>query len=189
MMTEADMVAGCRRGDRQAQHAVYLQTAPRIHRLLLRMTRNADDAADLTQQTFLQAFSRIGQFDGRATLATWIYRIAVTEGLQWLRRVRRNATQQSTAVVTDAPAASPAAGIDLKLDMEDALARMDPIDQTMLLLRYDAGKDYRAIAEIVNCPEGTVASRLHRARQRLRALLAGGPDAREETRAPVHRST
>jgi len=186
-MHDAELIERCRQGDRRAQHELYTRTAPRIHRLLLRMTRNADDAAELTQQTYLLAFSRISQFHGRSALATWVYRIAVTEGLQWLRRNRQPATPRPSEFL-DQSAASPAPDADLKLDMEDAMARLDPVDRVMLLLRYAAGEDYRAIAEIVNCAEGTVASRLHRARQRLRAIYQPETPAREETTSPAHRT-
>lgn len=185
MRTESEILEGCRRGDRDAQRALYDRTADRVHRLMLRMTRNADDAADLTQQTYLRAFSCIAQFDGRAALATWLYRIAVTEALQHLRRQRRPATPRTRAELEPATPSALTA-LEVRLDVEEALHRLDPVDRTMLLLRYDAGEDYRAIAAIVNCAEGTVASRLHRARQRLRALLAPAPRAREETGGGVH---
>jgi RNA polymerase sigma-70 factor (ECF subfamily) len=189
MMTEAEIHAGCRRGDRQAQQDLYTRTVQRIHRLLVRMTRNADDAAELTQQTYLRAFTRIDQFDGRSALATWLYRIAVTEGLQWLRRNRRDDAPVVTPLVEQAAAGDPAFQArlgDLKLDMNEALYRLDPIDRTMLLLRYDAGEDYRAIAQIVDCAEGTVASRLHRARERLRGLLEASYQPGEENATSVH---
>lgn len=185
VMTEAQIVEGCRSGDREARHTLYAQTVDRIYRLLLRMTRNADDAFDLAQQTYINAFTRIHQFDGRSALGTWVYRIAVTEGLQWLRRSRRGDASR------DGPPARPAAAgdqqaVDVRLDVDAALAQLDPLERTMLLLRYDAGEDYASIARIVGCAEGTVASRLHRARERMRGLLRASYALREETSRPVH---
>ena len=95
-MTERELVELCRRGDRQAQRALYDQTAEAIYRLALRMTRNADDAFDVAQDTYVRAFTRIEQFDGRSSLATWLHRIAVNEALQLLRR-RKNEQHHGVA--------------------------------------------------------------------------------------------
>ncbi|NOX58249.1 MAG: sigma-70 family RNA polymerase sigma factor [Planctomycetes bacterium] len=170
-MTEAEILEGCRRGDDRARHALYLQTSERIHRLLLRMVRDPEHALDLVQDTFIKAFTRIDQFDGRSAIATWLHRVAVTEALQHLRRQRRSINPDALwPESTDA--SDPAQGADVRIDIEDALAKLDPDDRAVLLLRYDGGHDYRAIATILDCAEGTVASRLHRARERLRLVLA-----------------
>ncbi len=78
---ERQIVAGCKQGDREAQRQLYDLTSERIHRLMLRMTRSADDAFDLTQEAYMRAFTQIGQFDGRSSLGTWLYRIAVNQAL------------------------------------------------------------------------------------------------------------
>lgn len=169
-MTEAEILDGCRRGDRQARHELYVQTSTRVYRLLLRMTREHETALDLAQATYLKVFTRISQFDGRAAIATWIHRIAVTEALQYLRAQGRNAGMPGSAAESvDSISENQAA--DVRMDIEDALALLEPLDRTILLLRYDVGHDYRAIAETLDCAEGTVASRLNRARERLRFVL------------------
>lgn len=170
-MTEAEILDGCRRGDRQAQRELYVRTSARIHRLLLRMTRDSEVALDLAQATYLKAFTRIGQFDGRAALATWLHRIAVTEALQYFRRQGFDAGAPALSPEVVDTASGGARVADIRMDIEDALALLDPVDRTMLLLHYDAGHDYRVMAEILDCAEGTVASRLHRARNRLRLVL------------------
>ena len=178
-MTEAEIRDGCRRGDRKAQRELYAQTSARIHRILLRITRDSEAALDLAQVTYLKAFSRIGQFDGRAALATWLHRIAVTEALQYLRSQGRNAV--ATATPTEAvDSARGNLAADVRMDVDDALALLDPVDRAMLLLHYDAGHDYRAMAEILDCAEGTVASRLHRARERLRLVLKNSYSLEED---------
>ena len=81
ILTESELVDGCRKGEREAQRELYARTCERIYALLLRMTRHPEDAFDLAQDTYLRAFARIGQFDGRSSLATWLYSIAVTQAL------------------------------------------------------------------------------------------------------------
>ncbi len=187
-LTDDQLVAGCQRGDRAAQHELYARTSERIHRLLLRMTHNADDAFDLAQETYVHAFTRIAQFDQRSTIATWLYRIAVNEALQFLRRkaTGRAALARRTAPPTDGNGDGREA---LRIDVDAALAAASPEDRAMLILRYQEGLDYAAIAEISGIAAGTVASRLNRARQRIRHALQTGYAAEEETRPAAHPTT
>ncbi len=184
-MTESELVELCRKGNREAQRCLYAQTSERVYQLLLRMTRNADTALDLAQQTYLRAFTRIGQFDGRSSVATWLYRIAVTEALQFLRREKRIRIDRNTDD-SRATAESPSHQSDLKLDLAEALTTLDPTDRSMLLLRYHQGLDYRTIAETVGCPLGTVASRLNRARLHLRNRLKKSYASGEENESGRH---
>ena len=83
---EQELVEGCWRQDRSAQRQLYELTSEKIHRLMLRMTRNADDAFDLAQDTYLRAFARMDRFDGRSSLATWLYRIAINCCKDWVKQ-------------------------------------------------------------------------------------------------------
>jgi len=76
--------------------------------------------------------------------------------------------------------------MEAKHDVEDALARLEPDDRAVLLLRYQEGLDYHQISEVMDCPPGTVASRLNRARHAIRGLLADGYDPGEETSDQTH---
>lgn len=184
-MTDAELIKGCKRGDREAQQELYVRTSEKIYGLLLRMTRNPDAAFDLAQDAYLRAFSRIGQFNGESSLATWLYRIAVNEALQFLRRkkplelVKRSENEFPTGV-------DDAEKIDARLDLDEALRRMYPEDRAILLLRYQEGLDYRDIAAVLDCPAGTVASRLNRARHSVRELLAGAYETVEESQGTTH---
>ncbi len=74
----------------------------------------------------------------------------------------------------------------VRIDVKDALESLAATDRAMLLLRYQEGLDYRSMAEVLGCAEGTIASRLNRARQRLRDLLAGGYETREGSNRAEH---
>jgi RNA polymerase sigma-70 factor (ECF subfamily) len=169
-VNEHDLVERCREGNREAQRELYDRTSERIYRLLLKMTANPDDAFDLAQETYLKAFTRISQFDGRSSVATWLYRVAVNEALQFLRRAKQKRMKLEEIGLDDHTGSA----IDqsaVKLDVNEALAALTPDDRSVLLLRYQEGLDYRAIAEVMGCAAGTVASRLNRARGRLRGIL------------------
>jgi len=202
LVTDQELAQRCRDGDRQARRTLYDRTADRIYRLALRMTRNPDDAFDLAQETYLRAFTHMDQFDGRSSLATWLYRIALNEVLHFLRQRagrsrqlhriaaeqqaarRQQGSPQSRPVSDRAPEADPAR----RLDVQEALARLDETDRIVLLLRYQEGFNYRDLAEVMQCEPGTVASRLNRARHRLAELLAAWDERREEP-APVEHPT
>ena len=170
-MNEKDLIDHCRAGERDAQRALFERTSTGIYRLLLRMTGDPDAAADLTQETYVKGFQGLDQFDGRsAAISTWLYRIAVNEALQFRRRQTVAALKLQALVPTRATEAQ-RPQVDVRLDMEAALAELASDDRALLLLRYQEELDYRDIAEILVCPEGTVASRLNRARDRLRGIL------------------
>ncbi|MDX2199480.1 MAG: sigma-70 family RNA polymerase sigma factor [Phycisphaerae bacterium] len=183
---EHELVARCRRGDREAQRALYEQTSQRVFRLLARMTRSREVAEELAQETYLKAFSAFASFGERSSVHTWLHRIAVNEALQWLRR-SRPMTANPKAVDEMSNPASDGQTTAMRIDIETAMAELDPVDRAMLLLRYQEGLDYRAIAEISDVAMGTVASRLNRARERLRGLLRDFAPEREEGQSTKHR--
>jgi RNA polymerase sigma-70 factor (ECF subfamily) len=192
-VNDHELIEACRNGDRNAQRELFERTSGRVYRLLLRLTGNPDDAFDLTQETFLKGFTHIDRFDGRSSVATWLHRIAVNEALQYLRRaqtLRRKIDELAGGAATTYDATEAVTG---RLDVEDALAQLPPDDRVIVLLRYQEGLDYRTITEVTGVPEGTVASRLNRARERLRNILKPCPEPRrkgyasvEENRAAVH---
>jgi RNA polymerase sigma-70 factor (ECF subfamily) len=188
-VTEAELVRLCARGDWIAREALYRRYAGRILAILSRMARNEQDALDLLQETFLKAYRNIGRFEEHASLDTWLHRIAVNEALQWMRRRgreergRRGMAAQSRGHDTLADASH-----DLRMDVESALERLPETDRAILVLRYEQGLDYAAIASVMDVAPGTVASRLNRARARLRETLASVWPIAEDTRAIKHPS-
>lgn len=185
-MTEKDIISGCRRGERIAQKALYDLTIDRIYRLLFRMTGKTDDASDLAQETYLRAFEGIGLFRGDSSVTTWIYRIAVNEALQHRRRSQLEQAHFKGASERKNFAEAVEQSSSSQLDVQAALGSLEPSDRTILLLRYEHGLDYRELALVLDCAEGTVASRLNRARQKMHELLAGGYDPKEEERPLNH---
>ncbi len=184
-MTEEELVQRCCDGDREAQSEFYTRTSRRIYGLLLRMTGSEEAASDLAQETYLRAFARIQDFDARSTVATWLYRIAVNEALQHLRRLQRE-RERSEPVLPDVATPGFEDHHAAKLDVAEALGALAPDDRAVLLLRYQEGLDYRRMAAVLDCAEGTVASRLNRARAKLGELLGEGYAVREEKRVGGH---
>ena len=167
---EADrtLVQACQLGDRDAQSRLYEQNVSKIFRLMVRMV-GRQDADDLTQQVFLQAFRKIQQFSGRSKFGTWLYRVAVNEALQ---HRRRHGSRPSEPLLHE-PASQTSNRIasETKEALDHALSRIEPDLRAIFLLREVDQLTYAELAEVLNVPAGTVGSRLNRARRELRAEL------------------
>ena len=163
------LLADGRSGSRAAQQQLYEQFHRPMFRLLIRMVGRSD-ADDLLQLVFLQVFRKLDQFQGQSRFETWLYRVTVNESLQHLRKQR---SRRSVSLESDI--------MDLKTDqvrdfdqkelIEYALARLDPELRSLFLLREVEQQSYAEIATALQIPEGTVASRLGRARQCLKQSL------------------
>ncbi len=131
---------------------------------------NVEAAADLTQQVFLQAFCKIDQFAERGRFERWLYRLAINEAYQHLRHKRKDRHSPLVYEPVDTSAREDRA-FEQREVMDRALARLDPELRSLFLLREMDEFSYREIAETLEIPEGTVGSRLNRARHELKNLL------------------
>ncbi len=163
------MLAGCRVGERNAQRRLYELYHQKVYRLMVR-TVGWQDAADLSQQVFLQLFRKIDQFAGRSKFKTWLYRLAVNEALQHLRREDRYKCRAiiSEPISKHTPEDKLSENKEL---LEQALLRLEPELRSIFVLREVEGLSYRELAEAMGVPEGTVGSRLNRARRALQQHL------------------
>lgn len=166
---DARLLARCLADDRQAQQQLYELTHQLVYRLMVRMV-GLQEASDLTQHIYLKLFSRLDKFSGHSKFETWLYRLAMNEALQFLRKGSRRKT---TALVGDpmSPRQSEAERGEHQELLEVAMSRIDPMLRSVFLLREVENMSYREIAEIVEIPEGTVGSRLNRARRELQNHL------------------
>jgi len=127
------------------------------------------EAADLTQQIFLQLFRKLNQFAGRSHFDTWLYRLSFNEAMQYLRKSRRS---QHFRLTHDPmiPAHAHERCDDTEL-LEKAMALLDPELRSIFVLREIEEFSYSRIAGALGIPEGTVGSRLNRARAELQRHL------------------
>lgn len=167
---DAAVLAGCRSSERGAQQRLYELSHRQVYRLMVRMV-GLQDAADVTQQVFLQVFRKMGQFAGHAKFETWLYRLAVNEALQHLRKGHRWKFQTLSREPMSHHKPEEERDEHKEL-LEQALARVEPELRSIFVLREVEGLSYREIAEAIETPQGTVGSRLNRARRELRQHLA-----------------
>ena len=165
----ADVVASCRQGDRDAQRELFEKVQVDVYRLTVRMVGLAD-AADVTQQVFLQVFRTIDQFRGESRFSTWLYRLTVNECLQHIRR-RKPVAQFPVNLELHERLPSHTVQIEQRDLLEQALEKLAADLRVIFLLREVENLDYARIADVLEIAEGTVASRLNRARRELRKHL------------------
>lgn len=170
--TEQDLVARVRRGDREAEYALYQRHAGRVHRLVYRLCADEELANDLTQDAFVRAFSRLDLFRGDATFGTWIHRIAVNLTLNAKRSEQRRA-RWIAPVDDDTPApVREQLDPDLVQSLEQAVNNLTDGQREVFLMHTFEGYTHVEIGEILGISEGTSKGRLFHARARLRQLLA-----------------
>lgn len=173
------VVERARKGDREAFASLVRTHQRRVYLIAVRMMGNHDDASDVAQEAFIRAYHGLPSFDGRSDFFTWLYRIAVNVCLNHLRRTRRQRTVPLEEVVL--PEAleqqvgeDPRRRLELKqmmLDIDQALDELSPVLRATLVLVVLEGMPYREVSEILECSEGTVAWRIHEAREKLRGRL------------------
>jgi len=153
-----------------------------VYRFLVHLTGDVHQAEDLTQETFAAAWEKIASFEGRATLATWLHRIAYTRFIDAHRAERRAAVMLERL---SRPTVSPSDPLDTVIDDDESqrlyrsLHALDAPERTMLVLHYLQGLSYREMASVLDEPTGTVKWRTCEALNRLRALLSDEVPAHE----------
>lgn len=167
---ERRLLESCRPGDHDAQRELYDRFSGKVYRLMHQMV-GASDADDLTQQVFLRVFQKLDTFAGKSKFATWLYRLASNEALQFLRRSRRSKLMSSLRFDPVEERVSTSPQIDQRDMLEWALNQLDPDLRATILLREVEGLSYHDISIALDIVEGTVASRLNRARKCLRELM------------------
>ncbi len=183
---DTQLVAAIRAGDASAWTTLFERYQVRIFSICVRMVRDREMAADLTQDTFIKVIKGLDTFDERAKLSTWVYRVTTNVCLSKLRseKLRRHASLDSMASARDGNAdrrnelgfaqhREPEAELGIERDEErqrmiDALDELSDEHRAILVLRDGRGLEYEQIADTLEIPVGTVRSRLFRARAALR---------------------
>jgi len=165
------LIERCQSGERQAfEELVGLYQKP-VYNAAYRILGNPDDAADTTQVVFLKAIERLGQYDPKYKFFSWIYRIAVNESINKLKRGRKQQPlDEKEVAATNSPEATLAAG-DLSREIQAGLMDLKEDYRTIIVLRHFSECSYAQISEILQIPEKTVKSRLYSARQLMKETL------------------
>ena len=185
-----ELIGSAKRGDRHALERLITHARPRLFAVALRMVRDRDEAEDVVQESLIKVCRHVTRFEGRSSFSTWLHRIVVNTALDRLRqtsgrreRVADRDDAASDELVDDVDATdkdesetperaylrAETAGI-----VHSALERLSPSHRQALSLRELEGESYQSIADRVQCPVGTIMSRLFHARRRMAEELAVG---------------
>ncbi len=176
------LIERCRAGDIAAFEPLVEKYRQRVWRLAFQVLRDREEAWDCAQDTFVRAFQSLASFRGQSAFYTWLFRIAMNGATDRLRarsaQARAFGNQPVPAEEWERTAPDPGArpdqaalGAERRLRIRQALDTLPPNARTIIMLSDVEGLSYREIASVLNCPIGTVMSRLHNARKRLRSAL------------------
>ena len=185
---EAKFVARLVARDESAFNELVVTYQRRVFALVFRMLGRREEAEDLAQEVFVQVFKAIDQFRGDSKLSTWIYRIAVNlckNRAKYLSRRHANDQDDVDAMADRLPFSAAKGvsvggisrpdelveGMQLEVVVKRAIAQIEPDFREVLILRDVEDMSYEEIAEVTGLADGTVKSRIHRARAQLRALV------------------
>ena len=183
--SEARFLERLRAHDERAFNELVEAYEQRVFRLVFRMLGRRDEAEDMAQEVFVQVFKAVATFRGESKLSTWIYRIAVNlckNRIKYLTRRHEGAQQELEPVAERAPLSEAKGvtfgdvarpdhmveGLQLELIVKRCIAEIDPDFREVLVLRDVEDLSYEEIAEITGLADGTVKSRIHRARAMLK---------------------
>ena len=197
---EADalLVERARRGEMAAFEMLVVKYQRRIERLIARMVRDVDLVPDIAQETFIRAYRALPQFRGESAFYTWLYRIAINTAKKTLVGMRRDPVISESSRATDeqtdetsrtenelSDGATPESLLASKEIAAAVNAAVEALSEDLrqaITLREIEGLSYDEIAEVMNCPIGTVRSRIFRAREAIAARLRPLLDTRDGAR-------
>ncbi len=184
---DAELVDRLKKGDEEAFAGLLRKYQGKVYRLAMNMTRNPEDAEEVTQDVFLAVYRKIGGFNGRAAFGTWLYRIASNAALMKLR-VRRS--EPHLSIEEEGPAFTPDGlhahpivdwsdlpdnrlfGGECRRILKEAISALPTDYRVVVVLRDIEGLSNQEVAEMLGATVPLVKSRLHRARLVLRERLA-----------------
>lgn len=178
MVDDAQLISEALSGKTPAFGDLVVRYQDRLYNTMVRVVGSTDEAYDVVQDAFVQAFVKLETFQRASQFYTWLYRIAFNLAISRRRRQKPTASlDRAREEAGDEPVsdgAGPTSGLEQQeraAQVQAALAALSEEHRAVLVLREIDGFDYEAIAEMLDLPVGTVRSRLNRARTQLREQL------------------
>lgn len=181
---EKSLLERAKTGDVKAFEMLVEAYQRKIYNIALRMIGNSDDAYDLAQEVLIRIYKSIGSFKEQSSFSTWVYRITTNVCLDEIRKrknkwtvsldedIRLDDSEIKREIESDDPKPDEMTEkAELKKTITEAINKLNEEHRIVIVLRDIHGFSYEDIAKIVKCPEGTVKSRINRARQALKSIL------------------
>jgi RNA polymerase sigma-70 factor (ECF subfamily) len=187
LSADGEQLVAARRNEPAAFEALVRRHQGPVYNFCLRMLGQADDAADVAQETFVQLYSNLGRLDEREPIAPWLFRVARNRCIDVIRRRRTVPLNPPDASADDAPGFEPVDSeplpdellerADLQQVLSRAIANLPAAYAEVVALRYAGDRSFAEIAAILDCDEGAARVRFHRAKALLRRHLHELTDA------------
>jgi RNA polymerase sigma-70 factor (ECF subfamily) len=175
---EAELIERAKAGDTKAFGILVERYQRRVVGVAMAVVHDQEDALELAQESFVRAFENIGKFESRSSFSTWLYRIAANIAIDFRRREKRHPTMRGEEAESEIQRLPSKLGDSFKETQRsemaqriNALGQLTPEHRAAILLREVEGLSYDEISDVLQCPRGTVMSRLHYARNHLREIL------------------
>ena len=167
MAEDRELISRVAAGDEAAFRQLYERYGDRVFRYALTLLRNLHLAEEVVQETMVAIWRGAGSFKGGSRVSTWIFGIARNQAHALLRReVRGERVPEEPLTLPD-----PAEAVEREGRVLSALAELPPDQREVVVLAFYEGLSYREIASLLGVPEGTVKSRMHLAKRKLREAL------------------
>lgn len=184
-MDEQTLVEKAKQGDVEAFETLIAEHQKRIYNIAFKMIGNQEDALDLSQEVLIKIFKNLHKFHGSAKFSTWVYRVATNTCLDEIKKRRKYTTYSIderiqtedgdlTADIPDTAPTPEASAVqkDVQKIIQEGIAKLGDEHKKVIILRDLHGFSYEYIAKILKCSEGTVKSRISRARKKLKKILS-----------------
>lgn len=176
---EQHLIQHAQKGDHEAFAALVTEHQRYVFNLALRVLRNEEEALDLTQETFVRAWTALPNFRGQSQFRTWLYRIVTNLCYNRLPNLRRSLNDLGDDIIAEIPETDPAfdnpargfESRELRSYLHRAIDDLDENYRLLISLRYQEELSYDEIASMLNLPLGTVKTGLFRAKEHLRRAL------------------
>jgi RNA polymerase sigma factor (sigma-70 family) len=182
---DAGLVRRCLAGDEKGYRELVERYQGQVYSVALRMVRRAEDAEDLTQETFVRMFRALSRYDTERPFGAWLFTIASRLCIDHIRRrkvspisltQRDRDSEEEHQIEVEDPGLRPdevTSHAEEERRTADLIARLPPHYRIVVILRHQQDLSYEEIAVALNLPLGTVKARIHRARALLRARIEG----------------
>ncbi len=186
-------------GDTDAFELLVLDQSKIVYNLALRMVSDPEDAADISQEAFLKAFTNLSSFRGDSKFSSWLYKLTTNLCLDHLRKRNRHkvlpltytdedGNEETMEIPDDSHAPeTEAERRELQFHVREGLAQLPPMQREILVMREIGGMSYEEISQQLQIEEGTVKSRIFRARKKLCNILTQKGNISEQSPSKEHK--
>ena len=180
IISESDLLEGCRRGDRRLQHELYNRYAPKMYGVCLRYASNAEEAEDILQEGFIKIFNKIDSYRGEGSFEGWIRRIFVNTAIEHFRK--KTYLQPITETEENTVEGKYLSVLDnlAEKDIIQLIQQLSPGYRTVFNMYVVEGYTHKQIAEMLGISEGTSKSQLSRAKLILQDLVKNFIEKRKQ---------